>query len=44
MRHLIFRLITFVLTCIIGFAAQSVWSERDYIVERCGEFILRGQD
>ncbi len=33
-----------VLTFLIGFAAQSVWSERNYIIDRCGEFLLRGQD
>lgn len=32
------------LAFMIGLAVQSVWSKKDYILDRCGEFILRGQD
>lgn len=44
MKRLIVYLSIALLTFIIGFAVQSVWSNSDYIIDRCGEFILRGQD
>ncbi|HXG86276.1 MAG TPA: hypothetical protein VNI84_19815 [Pyrinomonadaceae bacterium] len=44
MQRLITRFAILLLTFIIGFAAQSIWSKKDDIINRCGEFILRGQD
>lgn len=44
MKHLIIRLGAALLTLAIGLAAQSIWDEKDYVIEWCGEFLLRGQD
>ncbi len=44
MQHFIIRLVIFSLTFIIGLAAQTVWIKSGDIIDRCGEFILRGQD
>lgn len=44
MRGFIARFVIALLAFMIGFAVQSVWSKKDYILDRCGEFILRGQD
>lgn len=44
MQRLITRFAIVLLTFIIGFAAQSIWSKKDVIINRCGEILVRGQD
>ncbi len=44
MKRLIVYFSIALLAFVIGFAVQSVWSKKDYIIDRCGEILLRGQD
>lgn len=44
MQRLITRFAIALLTFIIGFAAHSIWSKKEYLVVRCGEILVRGQD
>jgi hypothetical protein len=44
MKLLIVRLSIALLTFVVGFTAHTIWSGKDYIIDRCGAFIIRGMD